>query len=376
MSETLDLTTELLRRRSLTPNDAGCQQLLGKRLEAAGFQVESMPFGEVSNLWARRGDAGPLLCFAGHTDVVPSGPEDEWESDPFEPEIRDGLLFGRGAADMKSGLAAMVIACERFVDRHPDCAGSIACLITSDEEGPAMNGTRQVVNRLMERRETITWAVVGEPSSTRTLGDTIRIGRRGSLGGRLVVRGTQGHIAYPDLADNPIHSAVPALSELCNEHWDDGSTDFQPTVFQISNVESGTGATNVIPGLLEAWFNFRYSDVADPDNLRERVSDILDRHNLDFEIDWHHYGKPYYCPPGELAAAASRAVCDTVGVKPAYSTRGGTSDGRFISVCGAEVVELGPVNETIHRINECVPVADLDNLTDIYFRIAEQLLLR
>ncbi len=375
MSDTLDLTCELIHRRSITPNDAGCQQILASRLERAGFLVAHLRFGEVDNIWARRGTEGPVLCLAGHTDVVPSGPTDDWSSDPFEPVIRDGFLYGRGAADMKSGLAAMTTAAESFLADCPDHPGSLAFLITSDEEGPADDGTLRVVEWLAERNERIDWAIVGEPSSSVVVGDTIRIGRRGSLGGRLVVHGIQGHIAYPETSDNPIHRFAPALVELCQREWDHGSGDFPPTSFQFSNLESGTGATNVIPGHLEAWFNFRYSDALDPEDIRVAVAETLDKHGLRHEIHWQHTGEPYFSPAAELADAATRALEECAAVTPKYSTSGGTSDGRFISAVGAQVIELGPVNQSIHQIDEHVCVEDIDRLHLVYRRILELMLV-
>ncbi len=374
MSATVDLTCELIRRRSITPDDAGCQSILADRLEQAGFSIERLKFGEVDNLWARQGNTGPVLCFAGHTDVVPSGPADEWSSNPFAPEIRDGLLYGRGAADMKSGLAAMTTAAEAFLADCPDHGGSLAFLITSDEEGPAEDGTQRVMEWLTTREEHIDWAVVGEPSSSSVLGDTVRIGRRGSLGGRLIVHGTQAHIAYPERSDNPIHRFAPALAELSQREWDRGSDDFPPTSFQFSNLESGTGATNVIPGRLEAWFNFRYSTAMNPEKLRKTMAEVLDRHRLRHEIHWRHTGEPYFSPAAELANASAHALQEIANVTPEFSTSGGTSDGRFIATGGAQVIELGPVNESIHAIDEHVRIEDIDRLHRIYRRILELML--
>ncbi len=374
LSETLHLAIDLISRRSVTPEDAGCQALMMERLEKIGFRCEPLPFGEVQNFWARRGDEGPLLAFAGHTDVVPTGPEEQWQSPPFAPEIRDGHLYGRGAADMKGSLAAFLTACERFIERHPGHRGSIALLITSDEEGPATDGTVKVVEHLEARGEKIDWCLVGEPSSTERVGDVVKNGRRGSLGGRLLVRGTQGHVAYPHLADNPIHRLAPALAELCAKRWDEGNDHFPPTTFQVSNIHGGTSATNVIPGEVEALFNFRFSTEQTPERLRREVEAILDRHGLDYRIDWNLSGMPFLTPGGALVEAVRDAIRTTTGYDTTLSTAGGTSDGRFIAPTGAQVVELGPVNATIHKIDECVKVADLDALSDIYERILENLL--
>ncbi len=374
-SASLALACDLIARRSVTPRDAGCQSLLGRRLAAAGFRVESLPFGEVSNLWARRGREPPLFLFAGHTDVVPPGPLEAWTSPPFEPSLRGEFLYGRGAADMKGSLAAMVLACERFVADHPRHPGSLALLLTSDEEGPAVDGTARVIEALRERGEIATWCVVGEPSSRDRLGDVIKIGRRGSLGGQLRVRGHQGHVAYPHLADNPIHRATPALAELAATTWDNGNEDFPPTSFQISNLQSGTGAENVIPGELEAWFNFRFSTAVGEQALRERTEAILARHALDYELTWMCRGEPFVTSRGALIEAVIGAIHDCTGLDTRCSTEGGTSDGRFIAPTGAEVVELGPVNATIHKIDECVRIADLDHLVHIYERTLERLLL-
>lgn len=374
MSATLDLARELIRRRSVTPQDAGCQALLAERLAALGFRNEAMPFGEVTNLWARRGDAAPLLCFAGHTDVVPPGPLERWSCDPFDPQIREGMLYGRGAADMKGSLAAMVTATEAFVREHPDHAGSIAFLITSDEEGPARNGTVKVVEALQARGEKIDWCLVGEPSSAERVGDTIKNGRRGSLGARLVVHGKQGHVAYPRRARNPLHAFAPALAELVAEEWDRGNEFFPPTSFQISNLNMGTGAGNVIPGHLEALFNLRFSTELTADDIRRRVQSILDRGGLDYEIDWRLSGEPFLTASGTLVDAARAAIREATGIETQLSTAGGTSDGRFIAPTGAQVVELGPVNATIHQVDECVGVDELDQLAAIYRRLMERLL--
>ena len=374
MSDTLELATELVNRASVTPEDAGCQQLMRERLEAIGFHCDELPFGEVSNFWARHGDAAPLLVFAGHTDVVPTGPLEHWQSDPFQAEIRDGMLYGRGTADMKGSLAAMVTACEAFVSEHPDHSGSIGFLITSDEEGPSINGTVKVVEQLVKRGEKIDLCLVGEPSSSRQLGDVIKNGRRGSLNGRLTVRGKQGHVAYPQLASNPIHLVAPALTELTAIEWDQGNAHFPPTSFQISNIQAGTGAENVIPGELEVMFNLRYSTELNEQVIRQRIHAVLDSHTLDYSLDWRLSGEPFLTPAGELVDAARTAIREVMGIDTELSTSGGTSDGRFIAPTGAQVLELGPVNATIHQIDECVAVDALDQLTKIYQRILEKLL--
>src|ERR1700760_4474617 len=360
ISPTVELTRQLIARQSVSPVDGGCQDLMIERLVALGFAVENLRFGPVDNFWARRGGGGPVFCFAGHTDVVPSGPVDEWRSDPFAPVIEDGLLYGRGAADMKSGLAAMLTATEAFVGRHPQHKGTISFLITSDEEGPSVDGTRRVVEVLRERQERIDWCLVGEPSSESRLGDTIKNGRRGSLSGRLTVHGVQGHIAYPHLADNPVHAIAPALAELAARVWDQGNQYFQPTSFQVSNISAGTGAPNVIPGELRARFNLRFSTEQTVEGLQRQVEDILQRHNIKYSLEWFISGLPFLTAPGELSAAASRAVNEHLNLTPKLSTGGGTSDGRFIAPLGAQVIELGVVNETIHKVNECVRVADVD----------------
>jgi succinyl-diaminopimelate desuccinylase len=374
MSATIDLTHELIARASVTPADEGCQQLMARRLASIGFQVEHLRYGNVDNLWARRGNGGPLLCFAGHTDVVPTGPLDEWRSDPFRPEVRDGLLYGRGAADMKSGLAAMLTATESFVAERPEHRGAVAFLITSDEEGPSVDGTKRVVETLRERGERIDWCIVGEPSSEHLIGDTIKIGRRGSLSGRLTVHGVQGHIAYPQFAENPIHSFAPALAELSSRVWDQGNEFFQPTTFQVSNLNAGTGAPNVIPGELKARINLRYSPVQTLDELKRSVEQVLARHQVKYTLEWYLSGEPFYTPPGLL----SRAVCDAVrtvtGREAALSTGGGTSDGRFIAPLGAQVVELGVINASIHKVNECVRIEDVDALHSMYLQTLRNLL--
>jgi succinyl-diaminopimelate desuccinylase len=372
--EPVALTCELIRRRSVTPDDAGCQTLMAERLAAAGFRIEHLRFGDTDNLWARRGEAGPVFCFAGHTDVVPPGDLEAWSSDPFEPTFRDGLLYGRGAADMKASLAAMLVATDRFLAAHPDHAGSIAFLITSDEEGPARDGTKRVIETLQAREEHIDWCVLGEPSSQSVLGDVVRNGRRGSLSGILRVRGIQGHVAYPQLADNPIQRFAPALAELYATPLDEGNEHFPPTSFQVVNVEAGIGAPNVTPGELNARFNFRYSTEWTHETLAAHVETILDRHGLDYELHWHLSGKPFLTEEGTLTAAVTAAAQDELGVAPELSTGGGTSDGRFISPAGVQVVELGPVNASIHKIDEHVRVADIVRLTGVYERILQRLL--
>ncbi len=374
MSQTLELTQALLARPSVTPADAGCQDLIGARLRDAGFVIESLPYGEVANLWARRGRESPVFCFAGHTDVVPAGPREEWHSDPFTADIRAGLLYGRGAADMKSGLAAMVTAAVEFTAAHPHHKGSIAFLITSDEEGPSVDGTRRVVELLRARGEGIDWCVVGEPSSETTIGDTIKIGRRGSLSGRLTVHGVQGHVAYPQFAENPVHTLAPALAELTSREWDRGTEHFQPTTFQVSNISAGTGAPNVIPGELKARFNLRYSPVQSIAALKLTVEDILRRHQVRYTLEWYVSGEPFYTPPGLLCRAVGDAVAEVTGAQPKLSTGGGTSDGRFIAPLGAQIVELGVVSASIHKVNESVRVADIDVLHRMYVNVLRKLL--
>lgn len=371
---TLALTEALIRRDSITPRDAGCQLLMIERLEALGFQVEQLRFGEVDNFWARRGNGGPVLCFAGHTDVVPTGPMEKWHTPPFEPTIRDGYLYGRGAADMKASLAAFITAIEDFVQRHPDHSGSIALLITSDEEGVAHDGTVRVVDWLEARGETIDYCIVGEPTSTNTLGDTIKNGRRGSLSGTLTVKGQQGHIAYPHLARNPVHLLAPALAELTDTVWDRGNAHFPPTSWQVSNLHAGTGATNVIPGTCEVKFNFRFSTENTADTLKQGVHAILDRHGLEYDLEWALSGNPFLTEPGTLTAALGEAISEVTGLSPALSTSGGTSDGRFIKRIARELVEFGPVNATIHKLNECVAVEDIERLSAVYRRTLEKLL--
>lgn len=374
MSATLELALDLLARPSLTPVDAGCQDVMIERLAALGFTIERLKYGEVENFWARRGSAAPVLCFLGHTDVVPTGPLEEWQSDPFKPEIRDGLLYGRGAADMKTGLAAMITAIEAFIAAHPKHRGSLAVLITSDEEGRSIDGTKRVMEELTARGEHIDWCLVGEPSSVSVLGDTIKVGRRGSLSGRLKVLGTQGHVAYPQLADNPVHRLAPALAELCARTWDAGTEHFPPTTFQVSNIAAGTGAPNVIPGELNARFNIRYSPIQTLEGLKATVLEILARHGVRHTLEWFVSGEPFFTPAGELSNAVSAAVTEVTGRKPALSTTGGTSDGRFVAPTGAQVVELGVVNASIHKVNECVRVAELDGLHRMYVALMHKLL--
>lgn len=374
MSVTLELAKELIACASITPHDGGCQTMLAQRLTPIGFCAEPMRFGEVDNTWLRRGQKLPLFVFAGHTDVVPPGPPERWLSDPFKPEIRDRKLYGRGAADMKGSLAAMITASERFIAAHPNHAGSIAFLITSDEEGDAINGTARVVETLEGRGEKIDYCLVGEPTSRERAGDMIKNGRRGSLNGCLRLRGVQGHVAYPHLAENPIHRLAPVLMELCAAEWDRGNEDFPPTTFQISNIHAGTGATNVIPGEVEVMFNFRYSTETTHLQLEQRVTEILSRQELNYELDWNLSGKPFRTGKGKLVDAVAQAIQEITGLKTELSTTGGTSDGRFIAPAGAQVVELGPVNATIHKVNECVAITDLDILSRVYYRILEIIL--
>ena len=374
MSATLELARELIRRRSLTPDDAGCQDVMIARLEKLGFRIERMRFGDVDNFWARRGTVSPVVCFAGHTDVVPTGPIENWTSDPFTPTIRDGLLYGRGAADMKTSLAAFITAIEAFVESHPNHPGSIALLITSDEEGIAVNGTVKVVETLKARGEKLDYCIVGEPTSVFKVGDMVKNGRRGSLSGKLTVKGVQGHIAYPHLAKNPIHLAAPAIAELAATEWDKGNEYFPPTTWQISNIHGGTGATNVIPGTLEILFNFRFSTASTVEGLQAKVRAILDRHGLDYDLAWDCSGQPFLTPRGDLVAAVGAAIREVTGLDTELSTTGGTSDGRFIATLCPQVVELGPSNATIHKLNECVAVEDIEPLKEIYRRVLEELL--
>lgn len=373
--QVLELAKELISRASVTPLDEGCQALMAERLAKLGFANESMVFEDTTNLWSRRGTEGPVFCFAGHTDVVPPGDLANWHTPPFEPVVIDDYLHGRGAADMKGSLAAMVVATERFVTAHPNHQGSIAFLITSDEEGPFINGTTRVIDTLEERNEKITWALVGEPSSTLKLGDVVKNGRRGSLTGNLVVKGIQGHVAYPHLADNPVHKAAPALAELAAMQWDKGNEFFPPTSFQIANINGGTGASNVIPGELKVMFNFRYSTEVTAEELIKRVENILDAHGLNYELGWIFNGLPFLTGDGPLLEATRQAIKEVTGSETDPQTSGGTSDGRFIAPTGAQVIELGPVNATIHKVNECVKVADLELLAQCYQRILEKLLL-
>jgi len=375
MSDLLALTQQLISRPSLTPDDAGCQTILGARLAKIGFNLEQLPFGPVQNLWAKRGTNEPLLVFVGHTDVVPTGPLDQWLSPPFQPEIRDGYLYGRGAADMKGSLAAMLIACENFIAEHPTHRGSIAWLITSDEEGASIDGTVKVVEVLQQRGEKIAWCLVGEPSCDQQMGDTIKIGRRGTLSGKLIIHGKQGHIAYPHLADNPVHKALAALAAFVNTSWDNGNDYFQPTSLQISNIHAGTGAGNVIPGQLEVRFNFRYSPELTAEILQEKTRVILDQHKLQYSLTWDHSGRPFLTKQGDLVAACSAAITEVTSLLPELSTSGGTSDGRFMAATGCQIVEFGPCNRTIHQLNECVAVSDLTALVTIYQKILEKLLV-
>ncbi|MGE4616179.1 MAG: succinyl-diaminopimelate desuccinylase [Gammaproteobacteria bacterium] len=375
-SPTLELTCDLITCKSVTPADAGCLSLIEARLVERGFAATRLPSGDVDNLWAIRGSGGPVFAFAGHTDVVPPGSLESWHTPPFEPVVKNGLLYGRGAADMKGSLAAMVIAAERYLDLHSNHRGSIAFLLTSDEEGPAVDGTIKIVEYLKRNAIEIQWCVVGEPSSAERLGDTVRVGRRGSLNARLLVRGEQGHIAYPQRASNPIHKSLGALIELKSHVWDGGNEYYPPTSFQISNINAGTGVENIIPQDLEVLFNFRYSTENSAATLQQAVIEILDRFGLDYELDWHLSGEPFLTPGGELVDTASRVIQDLLGVTPELSTGGGTSDGRFIVPMGVQLVEIGPVNATIHKINECVAVDDLDRLTDVYGAILERMLAK
>jgi len=374
MSETLELAKALIRRRSITPDDAGCQALIAARLQSAGFAVEHLRFGEVDNLWAiHRGGDGPTLCFAGHTDVVPTGPLAKWASDPFAPAVRDGLLYGRGAADMKSGVAAMVTAAESFVRAHRSYPGAIAFLITSDEEGPAVDGTRRVVDLLRERGERIAYCLVGEPSSLEAFGDNARIGRRGSLSGRLLVEGVQGHVAYPERLLNPIHAVLPVLAELAARRWDEGHAEFPPTQFQLTNIQAGTGATNVIPGELTVTFNFRWSPAQTLEGLKGAVGEACRRHGLRHAIEWREAALPYYTAPGAFTRLVADEIEKAAGRRPALTTGGGTSDGRFFGALGAEVVEFGMLNRTIHQLDECCAVGDLDRLHGVYAGVLNRL---
>jgi len=373
---TLELARQLISRRSVTPADAGCLDLVEARLKPLGFRCERVAANGVDNLWARRGEKSPLLCFAGHTDVVPTGPIEHWASDPFTPTERDGVLYGRGASDMKTSIAAFVTAIEAFVAAHPDHAGSIAVLFTSDEEGPAVDGTVKVVQALKDRGEKLDYCVVGEPTCVQQLGDMIKNGRRGSLSGNLVVKGVQGHVAYPHLAKNPVHEFGPALAELAATKWDDGNEFFPPTTWQISNLAAGTGANNVIPGELNVKFNFRFSTASTLESLQTRVVGILDRHGLKYDLEWRYDGRPFLTKPGDLVEAVGRAIKSVTGIETKLSTTGGTSDGRFIADICPQVIEFGPTNATIHKVNECVRVADIDPLSRIYQQILVNLLVK
>ena len=374
MTEVLQLAKELLLRPSITPDDAGCQALIAERLQRSGFSCESLRFGDVDNLWATHGSGAPVLVLLGHTDVVPPGPREAWSSDPFIPEVRDGLLFGRGTADMKGSVAAFVIALERFAARHPDHAGTVALLLTSDEEGDAIHGVREVADVFRERGQRIDWCVTGEPSSKETLGDLLRVGRRGTLSATLTVKGVQGHVAYPDKARNPIHLAMPALAELAARRWDEGFETFPPTSFQISNVHAGTGANNVIPGELQVLFNLRYNPTWRAAQLEQQCEDVLRAHGVEYAIRWHRGGEPFHTPEGPLRAAARQVLAGFAGNPPEESTGGGTSDARFIAPLGAQCIEIGPVNASIHKVDEHVSVADLEALPDLYLALVEQML--
>ncbi len=374
-SAVLALVRELIARPSVTPDDVDCQLLLAQRLEHAGFRCETIARGDVTNLWARRGSAGPLVVFAGHTDVVPPGPRDKWDSDPFVPTERDAYLYGRGAADMKSSIAAFVVAAEEFTAAHPGHDGSIALLLTSDEEGPAVDGTVIVCDELRARGEQPDYCIVGEPTSGDVLGDTCKNGRRGSLSGRLTVKGIQGHVAYPHLARNPVHQLAPALAEMAATEWDHGNEYFPPTTFQVSNLRAGTGATNVVPGEAVVLFNFRFSTASTPDGLKQRVHALLDKHGLEYELDWELGGEPFLTPRGPLTDALVAAIRAETGVAAELSTTGGTSDGRFIAKICPQVIEFGPCNATIHKVNERIELASLEPLKNIYRRTLENLLL-
>ena len=374
MSEVLELACELISRASVTPDDAGCQALLGARLARAGFAIESLRFGQVDNLWASHGSGAPVLVLLGHTDVVPPGPTRAWASDPFVPVVRDGVLYGRGAADMKGSVAAFVVAAERFAAAHPDHPGTLALLLTSDEEGDAIDGVRKVAATFRERGQRIDWCITGEPSSTARLGDLLRVGRRGSLSGTLVVKGVQGHVAYPHKARNPIHQAAPALAELVARQWDAGYESFPPTSLQISNLHAGAGANNVIPGELQVLFNLRYNPHWDAPRLEREITALLDRHGLEYELRWHRSGEPFHTPEGRLRAVAREVLASFSGAPPEESTGGGTSDARFIAPLGAQCIEVGPVNASIHQVDEHVSVADLEALPDLYLRLVERLL--
>ncbi|MGR5461446.1 succinyl-diaminopimelate desuccinylase [Photobacterium damselae] len=373
-SPVISLVKDLLSRRSVTPEDAGCQDVMIERLRQLGFCIETMVFNDTTNLWARRGTQAPLFVFAGHTDVVPSGPIEQWHTPPFEPTIKDGMLYGRGAADMKGSLACMIVAIERFIAENPDHQGSIGLLITSDEEGPFINGTTRVVDTLEARNEKIDLCIVGEPSSTLVVGDVVKNGRRGSITGDLTVKGIQGHVAYPHLADNPVHRALPALAELAAKTWDNGNDYFPPTSFQIPNINAGTGASNVVPGECQVQFNFRFSTELTDEAIKAQVHEILDQHQLDYHLNWTLSGHPFLTEKGTLVDAVVAAIEEVAHITPELSTSGGTSDGRFIARTGAQVIELGPVNATIHKVNECVKIEDLELLTDMYQKVLEKTL--
>jgi len=376
LSPTIALAQDLMARASVTPEDKGCQELMIARLQAIGFNVERMPFGDVDNFWARRGTDKPVLAFAGHTDVVPSGPVNQWHTPPFKPTLKDGFLYGRGAADMKGSLASWVVALEEFVALHPNHRGSLALLITSDEEGPFVDGTTRVIDTLEARNEKIDWCIVGEPSSTSTLGDVIKNGRRGSLTATITAKGIQGHVAYPHLVVNPIHKVAPALAELASTKWDDGNESFPPTSFQIANINGGTGASNVVPGHVEVMCNFRYSTELTADELTAKLETILNNHKVDYDIVWTYNGLPFLTNSGALVDACRDAIKATTGTVTQLSTAGGTSDGRFIAPTGAQVVELGPCNGTIHKLNECVKVSDLEDLTQVYLGVLTRLMVQ
>ncbi|HIG78884.1 MAG TPA: succinyl-diaminopimelate desuccinylase [Cycloclasticus sp.] len=374
MSDTLILTQALLKKISLTPEDDGCMDLMADYLQQRGFAIEWMNFGDTKNMWARRGTTSPVFAFAGHTDVVPTGPLAEWDTPPFEPTIKNGLIYARGAADMKGSLAAMLTACDTFIAEHSNHAGSIAFLITSDEEGPATNGTVKVMEALEARGEHIDYCIVGEPSSHKQFGDMVRVGRRGSINGYLTLNGKQGHVAYPELVENPIHGLAPILSKLTSERWDEGNDYFPPTSFQISNINAGTGVENVVPGELKLVFNLRFSSELTPEVIKSRITHIVDQHSDEYELVWRLSGLPFITERGELTNAVEKAVHDVTGIKPELSTGGGTSDGRFIAPYGVQLIELGPINETIHKINECVSINDLDSLSTTYHKVLENIL--
>jgi len=375
MSDTLNLTLALLKKQSLTPNDAGCMDLMAEYLQERGFKIEWMNFGETRNMWARKGSEAPLFCFAGHTDVVPTGPLEEWSTPPFEPTIKDGLVYARGAADMKGSLAAMMTACDRFITEHSTHNGSISFLITSDEEGPAHDGTVKVIDTLNQRKEKIDFCIVGEPSSHKRFGDMVRVGRRGSINGYLTLFGKQGHVAYPELVDNPIHALAPILSTITAEKWDEGNEYFPPTSFQISNINAGTGVENVVPGQLNLVFNLRFSSELTPEDIKRRITYIVDQNSDNYELSWQVSGLPFLTEKGTLTNAVEQAIYELTGSTTVLSTGGGTSDGRFIAPSGAQLIELGPINETIHKVNECVRIDDLDTLSLTYSKILENILL-